>query len=86
MALITQKEACSLIQIADGEAWTTSLVIADEEFNARVDANLINELKQREKALLELQPNTTLLTGYHAGFEAGFAKARESVLAALEAA
>ena len=67
-------------------ACDASMALSDEDFNARVAANLITELKQREKALLELQPNTTLLTGYHAGFEAGFAKARESVLAALEAA
>jgi hypothetical protein len=64
-------------------ACDASMALADEEFNARVATNLIAELKRLEKELLLLQPTTTLLTGYHAGFEAGFAKARESVLAAL---
>lgn len=65
-------------------ACDASMALADEEFNARVAASIITELKRLEKNLLELQPNTTLLTGYHTGFEAGFAKARESVFAALE--
>lgn len=64
-------------------ACDASMALSDEEFNARVATTLITELKRLEKELLALQPNTTLLTGYHAGFEAGFAKARESMLAAL---
>ncbi len=64
-------------------ACDASMALSDEEFNARVAATLITELKRLEKELLALQPTTTLLTGYHAGFDAGFAKARESVLAAL---
>lgn len=65
-------------------ACDASMALADEEFKARVAATLVTELKRLEKELLALQPTTALLPGYHAGFEAGFAKARNSVLAALE--
>lgn len=61
-----------------------SMDLSDEEFNARVAANLITELKQFEKELLLLQPTTTLLPGYHAGFVGGYEKARRQVLSVLE--
>ena len=64
-------------------ACDASMALSDDEFNARAAAALIDDIMRFEERLIELQPNTTLLPGYHAGFEAGFTKARESVLAAL---
>lgn len=65
-------------------ACDASMALSDEEFNDRVAANLITELKRLEKEFLLLQPSTTLLPGYHAGFVDGYEKARRQVLSVLE--
>lgn len=64
-------------------ACEAAMALPDDEFNNRVAAELKESLKRIEAQLLELQPDTALLPGYHTGFEAGYAKARDAVLAVL---
>lgn len=42
-----------------------------EEFNRRVTAELIDDLRKIERDIMRLSPATDLLPGYHAGYEAG---------------
>lgn len=42
-----------------------------EEFNRRVTAELIDDLRKIERDIMRLSPSTDLLPGYHARYEAG---------------
>mgnify|MGYP004704588543 CR=1 FL=1 len=54
-----------------------------EEFNAIVAAGLRADMKDIEKKLLIMQPDTTLLPGYHAGYEAGMEGMKRKIEAVL---
>ena len=54
-----------------------------DEFNAIVAADLRADLKAIEKKLLILQPDTTLLPGFHAGYEAGAEDMKRKIAAVL---
>lgn len=66
------------------QAAHATLSLSVEDFNARVAENLRHELTTLEGKLLRLQPDATLLRGYHAGFEAGHCAAVRLMGAALE--
>lgn len=56
--------------------------LCDTQFFAIVIPTLEDEIAEREKKLFELGA-TSILRGYHAGFEAGFAEARRCIEVAL---
>lgn len=60
-----------------------ALALPTAEFNARVVAKLIDELRKTERAIVRLAPATEILPGYHAGYEAGMADTRRRIEAAL---
>lgn len=66
------------------DACDAAMDLPIEEFNARVAADLMDKLRDLEKQLLDLQPDTRIFPGYHAGFEAGYSTARAKLLNALE--
>lgn len=55
-----------------------------EEFNARAVAKLIDELRELEGRILRLAPTSSVLPGYHAGFEAGAANVKRTIATALD--
>lgn len=61
-----------------------TMALPADEFNAQVAADLKETLLDIERKLLNLEPASTLLPGYHAGFEAGFAHARRKIGEALD--
>jgi hypothetical protein len=54
-----------------------------EEFNAIVAAELRRDMLKIEQDLLRLQPDSQLLPGYHAGYEAGIADTKRKIKAVL---
>ena len=59
------------------------LALPIEEFNARCAVSLREELKKNELDLLRLQPDTTLLPGFHAGYEQGVLDTKRKIEAVL---
>jgi hypothetical protein len=59
------------------------LALPIEEFNAIVAAELKRDMLRIEQDLLRLQPDTQLLPGYHAGYEAGVADTKRKIEAVL---
>lgn len=70
--IVTGREAA----MAQADA---TMTLPADEFNAQVAADLKETLLDLERKLLDLEPASTLLPGYHAGFEAGFAHARRKI-------
>lgn len=66
------------------EMCDVTLALPVEEFNARVAADLIAEMRVKEAQIQLLMPNTTILPGYEAGVMAGYEKARAAVMNTLE--
>jgi hypothetical protein len=61
-----------------------TMALLPDEFNARVTTDLMESLRNIERQLLDLNPTSTLLPGYHTGFEAGFAHAKRLIGEALD--
>lgn len=60
-----------------------AMALPTDEFNRRICENLMIDIRRIERAILQLSPHTDLLPGYHAGYEAGLAHARQLVASAL---
>ena len=60
---------------------TMSLPI--EEFNRRVTAELIDDLRKIERQIIQLSPNTHLMPGYHIGFEDGIEHMQNKIAKAI---
>ena len=72
------------------EGRTTAMAVADDimalpidEYNAIVAADLRADLLAIEKKILALQPDTALLPGFHAGYEAGVEDTKRKIAALL---
>lgn len=61
-----------------------ALALPIDEFNRLVVEDLRNDIKKLERDILTLAPETNLLPGYHAGYEAGTADMKRKVAAVLE--
>ncbi len=66
------------------EAAEETMALPVDEFNRRVTAELIDDLRKIERDIMRLSPTTDLLPGYHAGYEAGTADTRRRIVAALD--
>lgn len=60
------------------------LAVPLDDFNAIVAGNLREKLFEFEQQLLALQPDSHLLPGYHAGYEAGVAEVKRRIAAAID--
>ncbi|MDT3708135.1 MAG: hypothetical protein ROZ09_15035 [Thiobacillus sp.] len=61
-----------------------TMALPIDEFNRRVTAELIDDLRKIERDIMRLSPATDLLPGYHAGYEAGAADVKRRIAAAIE--
>jgi hypothetical protein len=59
------------------------LALPIEEYNALVADKLKAELREIERKLLKLQPDTDLLPGYNIGYEAGVIDTKRKIEAVL---
>ncbi|MDZ4255639.1 MAG: hypothetical protein U1A72_23975, partial [Sulfuritalea sp.] len=59
------------------------LALPVEEFNRRVAKNLVDEFRQIEQRILRLAPETDLLPGYQAAYEAAVADIRRKIVTAI---
>lgn len=55
-----------------------------DEFNRRVTAELVDDLRKIERDIMLLSPSTEILPGYHAGYEAGVADVKRRIAASLD--
>lgn len=69
---------------AAANAAEETLALPIEEFNRRVTAELIDDLRKIERDILRLSPAAEILPGYHAGYEAGAADVRRRITDALD--
>ena len=60
------------------------MALSIEEFNLKVTADLIDDLRKIERDIMRLSPTTKLLPGYHAGYEAGIADVKRRIAAAID--
>ena len=61
-----------------------TLALPIDEFNARVSADLEEDLRKIVRNLLVINPTASVLPGYHAGYEAGVVDMRRRVAQAIE--
>jgi len=61
-----------------------TMALPVEEFNRRVTAELIDDIRKIERDIMRLSPTTELLPGYHAGYEAGTEDFKRRIAAAIE--
>ncbi|MFH2082051.1 MAG: hypothetical protein ABIK08_11270 [Pseudomonadota bacterium] len=70
-------------RLAAMNAAEETMALPVEEFNRQVTADLIDDLRRIERDILRLSPNTEILPGYHAGYEAGVADIKRRIEAAI---
>lgn len=66
---------------AAAERWLDASM---EDFNTEVAQSLLDDIKNLERRLFSVAPNSALLIGYHEGFKAGEAAMRKRIEEALQ--
>lgn len=77
-----------LSAIVDGReaamaAADSTLALPVQEFNDKVAEELVLELRETERNILLLRPDTCILPGYHAGYEQGMADMKRRIEEAI---
>lgn len=61
-----------------------AIALPVDEFNARLLAELADELRDIERKIARLSPTTDILPGYHAGYADGMDAMKRKIEAAME--
>ena len=66
------------------ESAEDTLALPIGEFNRRVVEDLVDDLRKIERDILRLAPDSALLPGYQAGFQAGLTEMKGRITVAME--